>query len=61
MVRVQFKPIAPQLERDILDLLTYKGKIAAMKRYIEITGARVHDAKIAVDRMSRNIEPGQAL
>ncbi|MEO0895548.1 MAG: hypothetical protein AAFY71_04090 [Bacteroidota bacterium] len=60
MVRVQYKPIEPKLEKDILDLLTYKGKIPAMKRYIEMTGARVHDAKVAVDRLSREIQPGQA-
>ncbi|MEL6845853.1 MAG: hypothetical protein AAFP02_21815 [Bacteroidota bacterium] len=48
------------MERDLMDTLTYKGKIAAMKLYIEYTGARVKDAKYAIDRLGREIEPGQA-
>ena len=60
MVKVQYKPLAPSMERDLMDTLTYKGKIAAMKLYIEYTGARVKDAKYAIDRLGREIEPGQA-
>ncbi len=60
MKKVRFNPIERQLEQEIVEMLIQKGKVAAMRLYIDRSGARVREAKLAIDRLSREIEPGQA-
>ncbi len=60
MVKLQIQPLAPKLEQQIRDILTYEGKIAAISMYKRETGCRLKEARAAVDRIERDIEPGQA-
>jgi len=60
MAKMRFENLQPQFEQQILQTLTYQGKIAAIKLYIEHTGCRLREARQAIDRISHGIEPGQA-
>jgi len=60
MMKFRIHPLTPDQERDILNALTYKGKIAAMKVHMRHTGSRLRDARMAIERLSTTIEPGQA-
>ena len=60
MNKVQVKCVSHQLEQTIVEALTTAGKFSAIKRYIKETGCRLTEARLAVDRISENIMPGQA-
>ncbi|MEO1449860.1 MAG: hypothetical protein AAFV07_10045 [Bacteroidota bacterium] len=60
MNKVQVKSPSPVLEQTIVEALINAGKFVAIKRYIKETGCRLTEARIAVDRISENIMPGQA-
>lgn len=52
--------LSPQKEQEVIGTLTYKGKLAAIKLYLEYTGCRLKEAKVAVEKLGTDIEPGQA-
>ena len=60
MVKLQIQTISPQVQREIIETLTYRGKIAAIRQYKRHAGCRLQEARLTVDRLSREIEPGQA-
>lgn len=60
MNKVQVKSVSPKLEHTITEALISAGKFVAIKRYIKETGCRLSEARLAVDRISDNIMPGQA-
>lgn len=60
MVKLQIQTLAPQLEQQIRETLTYQGKVAAIRLYKRETGCRLQEARATVDRIGRDIQPGQA-
>ena len=56
----QRKSIQPQKEQEVVVTLTYHGKIAAIRLYMKYAECRLQEAKVAVERLSTEIEPGQA-
>ncbi len=60
MENTQIKPLKMQQEQEVISALIYQGKIAAIKKYMKYTGVRLDEAKVSVDRLSMEIEPGPA-
>ncbi|MEM7657807.1 MAG: hypothetical protein AAF399_16905 [Bacteroidota bacterium] len=60
MVKLQLSNLQPQTKEAVLNALVYEGKITAIKLYMQHVKCRVADARTAVDRLSQEIEPGQA-
>lgn len=60
MENVRIKPLKPQSEDKVKVTLTYQGKIAAIKLYMKYADCRLREAKIAVEKLGQEIEPGQA-
>lgn len=60
MVKLQQSNLAPQVKETVLKALMYEGKITAIKVYMKHVKCRLTDARTAVDRLSLEIEPGQA-
>jgi ribosomal protein L7/L12 len=60
MDKVQVRPLKNDLEQKVVRALIYQGKIEAIKLYMEYTDCRLGQAKIAVDKIGHQIEPGQA-
>ncbi len=60
MRNIQHKPLTCKEEQEIISLLIYKGKIAAIKRVIQLAKCRVTEANQIVEKISRQIEPGPA-
>ena len=60
MQNVRIKPLEPQREDKVKVTLTYQGKIAAIKLYMKYADCRLREAKIAVEKLGQEIEPGQA-
>ena len=60
MNKSQSKLLTHRKEQEVIDALVYKGKIAAMKLYMEFTGCRLGEAKQAVNKLGQDIEPGPA-
>ncbi|MDX2284754.1 MAG: hypothetical protein NW241_11360 [Bacteroidia bacterium] len=58
MVKVQYRALTPGIEQEVIATLIYKGRIQAMHVYIKLTGARLDEARAAVDRLALTIEPG---
>lgn len=52
--------LSPQKEQEVIGTLTYKGKLEAIKLYLAYTGCRLKEAKVAVEKLGQDIEPGQA-
>ena len=46
-------PAGPEHDHELLELLAANKLIAAIKRYRELTGAGLRDAKLAVEAMHR--------
>ncbi|MDX2247700.1 MAG: hypothetical protein SF052_13030 [Bacteroidia bacterium] len=57
---MNIKPLRPEMEQEIIATLIYKGKIAAIRMFMEYTECRLRDAKAAVEKIGREIQPGQA-
>lgn len=60
MEKMLVKELRPEFVQEVVSTLTYKGKIAAIKLYMNYADCRLREAKMAVDKMSNEIEPGQA-
>ncbi|MEZ4776086.1 MAG: hypothetical protein R3D00_23130 [Bacteroidia bacterium] len=60
MEKLNSKALMPEMEQEIIATLTYKGKIAAIRLFMEYTDCRLKEAKIAVEKIGREIQPGQA-
>jgi ribosomal protein L7/L12 len=60
MEKTQINPLRMQQEQEVITTLTYQGKIAAIKKYMKFSGARLDQAKMAVERLAQEIEPGPA-
>lgn len=60
MAKMRVEQLQPELERELLRVLTQEGKMAAIKLYIQRSSCRPREARRAIDRLSHNIEPGQA-
>ena len=60
MQNVRIKPLEPPREDKVKVTLTYQGKIAAIKLYMKYADCRLREAKIAVEKLGQEIEPGQA-
>lgn len=60
MEKTQINPLKMQQEQEVITALTYQGKIAAIKKYMKYAGVRLDEAKIAVERLAQEIEPGPA-
>lgn len=60
MEKMNIKPLRPEMEQEIIATLIYKGKIAAIRMFMEYTECRLRDAKAAVEKIGREIQPGQA-
>ncbi|MDX1905916.1 MAG: hypothetical protein SF053_02710 [Bacteroidia bacterium] len=57
----QPKPyLTPEQTQDVIAALTYKGKAAAIRMYMDYTGCLFPEARRAVFRIGQEIEPGQA-
>ena len=56
----QIKSIQPKKEQEVVATLTYQGKIAAIRLYMKYAECRLQEAKSAVEKLSAEIEPGQA-
>lgn len=57
----QVKILAPELREALMFTLVHRGRVAAMKLYKEQTQARLDEAKNIVEKLAREVEPGQAL
>jgi ribosomal protein L7/L12 len=60
MENLQIQALMPEHEQEVMATLVYKGKIAAIKLFMKYADCRLSHAKIAVDRLGREIVPGQA-
>lgn len=60
MEKLNSKALMPEMEQEIIATLTYKGKIAAIRLFMEYTECRLKEAKAAVEKIGREIQPGQA-
>jgi hypothetical protein len=58
MVKVQYRALAPGIEQEVIATLIYKGRMRAIYVYMSLTGARLEQAREAVDRLALTIEPG---
>jgi ribosomal protein L7/L12 len=58
MKKVQVRMLAAEMEAQVVHTLMYTGRLAAVKAYKHMTGCRLMDAKEAVDRLARAIQPG---
>lgn len=48
------------INEEVTSTLIYKGRIAAIKLYMKLAKCRLQEAKNAVEKIGRNIQPGQA-
>ena len=60
MAKLQIDAMAPEMERELVGILTAQGRVAAMRFYKIRTGCRLKVARAMVDRIGREIEPGPA-
>ncbi|RMG18032.1 MAG: hypothetical protein D6730_23330 [Bacteroidetes bacterium] len=60
MENVRIKALEPERVDKVKSTLTYQGKIAAIKLYMKYADCRLREAKIAVEKLGQEIEPGQA-
>jgi len=60
MIKLELPTIQSQARQEIISILVYDGKIAAIKLYMKHVKCRLSDARLAVDRIAEEIEPGQA-
>ena len=60
MEKVNIKALKPQRSEKIKSTLIYQGKIAAIKLYMKFADCRLREAKVAVEKLGQEIEPGQA-
>ena len=60
MVKLQLSNLQPKTKEAVLNALVYEGKITAIKLYMKHVKCRLAGARTAVDRLSLEIEPGQA-
>jgi hypothetical protein len=58
--RRQLPCLSPELREAMMTTLIYKGRVSAMKLYIEHTSARLFEAKELVEKLVQEIEPGPA-
>lgn len=61
MEKLRIKALEPQSENKVKSTLTYQGKIAAIKLYMKFADCRLREAKLAVEKLGQEIEPGQAV
>ncbi|MEM6765304.1 MAG: hypothetical protein AAF824_00005 [Bacteroidota bacterium] len=54
------KALASRKEQEVIAALMYQGEIAAIKLYMKYANCRLRDAKIAVEKLGQEIEPGPA-
>ncbi|MEM6262132.1 MAG: hypothetical protein AAGI38_06455 [Bacteroidota bacterium] len=52
--------ITMEQKQELVTLLVYQGKVAAIRRYRELTGARLRDAHQIIEKLALEIEPGPA-
>ena len=60
MDNMQQRPLMPDMEQEVMATLIYKGKIAAIKLYMNYANCRLRQAKEAVEKLGMEILPGQA-
>ena len=58
MANSRMKALAPRKEQEVIAALTYQGEIAAIKLYMKYANCRLRDAKVAVEKLGQEIEPG---
>ena len=52
--------IQPAEQREIQAVLVEQGIVAAIKQYMLVTGCRLPEARISVEKMALEIQPCQA-
>ena len=60
MEQVRKLGLPPAEHQEVIATLVYQGKIAAIKLYMKLADCRLQQAKNAVERIGREIQPGQA-
>lgn len=60
MVKVLVRTLQPVQEQEVVATLIYKGRLQAIRAYMKASGCAVEEARIAVDKLASEIEPGQA-
>lgn len=60
MAHSRMKALASRKEQEVIAALMYQGEIAAIKLYMKYANCRLRDAKIAVEKLGQEIEPGPA-
>ena len=60
MEKMMVSFLKPDKEQEVVSTLIYEGKIAAIKLYMKYASCRLREAKVAVEKLGRDIEPGQA-